>query len=309
MKRFTGVAVVMLLFIGACSQKDKVVTKIGGDKITVGMVEERLKETPPAYQSYLDTAAGRKQFVDLMVRERIVLENARKEGYKKNKDYAKAIGEFKKDQARRLRDYEENLLMEMYVKDLHSKLLNASDQDIQQYYKDHQEEFSRPVEIKVRHILVPTKEDAEKAFKRVKSGEDFAKVAKEMSTDPMSAPRGGEIGPFRRGELVPEFENVVFPLKLNEVSGVVETQFGFHVVKKIEEKVLATRSLDDSKAEIKRVVEKKKFDEWLDSAKQKLQVNVDYNVLSAIPPISTPVTEQEVPQAQQNAPAQGTENR
>ena len=93
------------------------------------------------------------------------------------------------------------------------------------------------------------------------------------------------------------------------MSGVVETQFGFHVVKKIEEKVLATRSLDDSKAEIKRVVEKKKFDEWLDSAKQKLQVNVDYNVLSAIPPISTPVTEQEVPQAQQNAPAQGTENR
>jgi len=283
-KLFCLVAASGLLF-AACSKKDTVITKIGKDKVTLSMVEERIKEAPPAYQSYLDTTAGRKQFLDLIVRERLVLENARQAGFTKNQEYTKALSDFKKDQSKRLKDYEENLLMELYVRDIHEKFLNASDAEISKYYNDHESEFKRPLEVTAQHILLPTKEEAEKALKRVQGGENFAKVAKEVSTDPMSAPRGGEIGPFRKGELVPEFENAVFPLKLGQVSGIVETQFGFHIVKKTQEKVLPGRSLEDAKGDIKRIVEKEKFDKWLEEAKRKMGVNVDYNALSLIPPV------------------------
>jgi len=68
--------------------------------------------------------------------------------------------------------------------------------------------------------------------------------------------RAAKIGPFRKGDLVPEFEQAVFNLKTNQISGVVETQFGFHVIQKISEKALAPKSLDQAKADIKKILEK-----------------------------------------------------
>jgi parvulin-like peptidyl-prolyl isomerase len=96
--------------------------------------------------------------------------------------------------------------------------------------------------------------------------------------------RGGEIGPFRRGDLVPEFEKAVFALKTGEVSGIVETQFGFHIIKKTSEKALTPQPAEETKAEIKKILEKTKFDAWMEKAKKRYNVKVDYNALSAIQP-------------------------
>ena len=276
----TGIAALVL--VGACAQKDKVVTRIGSDKITVAMVEERLKEASQGYREYLETSAGKKQFLDLMVRERIVMENADRAGFKRNKDYVKSLEDFKKEQARRLKDYEENLLMELYIRDLHEKQIKATDAEAKKYYDDHIKEFQRPVEVKVRHILLATRQEAEAALQRVKKGEDFSSVARQISTDPVSAPTGGEIGPFRKGDLVPEFEAAVFPLKNGQISDIVETQFGFHVIKKTGEKALPAKTLEQSEGEIRRIVEKTKFDAWLEAEKKRYNIRVDYDMLKYV---------------------------
>jgi len=269
--------------LSGCGEKGKAVANIGKDKITVKALEERIMEAPPSYQGYLTTEAGRKQFLDLLVRERIVLEAARKAGINKGSEYKKSLADFKKDAARKYKEYEESLLMELYVRELHDKELNATDKDIENYYNEHKEDFAHPYEITAKHILVPTRQEGEAVLARVKSGEDFSKIAKEVSADPISAQRGGEIGPFRKGDLVPEFEKAVFPLKVGEVSGIVETQFGFHVIKKVNQKALPARSLEDSKFEIKKFIEKAKFDAWLEKAKTKLSVKVNYDMLSKLP--------------------------
>ena len=282
MKKYCFFAFFALLAASGCGGKDKIIAKIGSEKVTLNLVAERLRDTPATYRSYLDTSAGRKQFVDLLIRERIVLESAKRQGVHKKADYKKAMSDFKKEQERRAKDYKENLLMEIFVRNLHANTIKASNDDIKRYYDDHKDEFARPVVVKVRHILLPNRIEADAAMKRVLTGEDFAKIAKELSTDPVSAPTGGLIGPFKRGELVPEFENAVFKLKLGEVSGIVETPFGFHIIKKIEEKAIKPVSFEDSREDIKRIVEKIKFDAWVDQAKATMNVKPNYSLLDSI---------------------------
>ena len=90
-------------------------------------------------------------------------------------------------------------------------------------------------EVRARHILVENEEDATKAAQRVKGGEDFAKVAAEMSKDPGSKTEGGDLGWFTKERMVAPFAETAFKLKPGEVSEPVKTQFGWHVIK-VEEK-------------------------------------------------------------------------
>ena len=84
-------------------------------------------------------------------------------------------------------------------------------------------------EIHARHILLPTEDEAKKALARVKGGEDFAKVATELSKDPSG--NGGDLGWFTKDRMVPEFSDAAFKLKEGEISEPVKTQFGWHIIK------------------------------------------------------------------------------
>lgn len=302
MKNYASFSLLIVFALTGCNSKEKVIAKIGTEQISTKMIQERMKEAPPAYQNYLNTEAGKKQFVDLLVRERVVVESARKAGMDKRDEYKKAVNEFEKDQARRAKEYKENLLVDMYIRDLHDKELSSTQQEIDKYYQDHISEYEKPQEVTAQHILLPTKEEAEKVYARVKAGEDFAKLAKEVSKDPISASRGGEIGPFKKGDLVPEFEKAVFPLKVNEVSSIVQTQFGFHIIKKIKEKALPKEDEETSKAEIKKMMEKIKFDEWLEKSKNKFGVKINTEELSKLK-TAAPESEPALPMPKPEQPA------
>jgi len=128
----------------------------------------------------------------------------------------------------------------------------ATDQEAQAFYESHPAVFDTGERVKASHILVRVPEGAAGARKeelrkkaegilaRVRAREDFAALAKESSEDPGSAQNGGELGTFGRGQMVPPFEQAAFALKAGEVSGVVETPFGFHIIK-VSERIPARR--------------------------------------------------------------------
>lgn len=276
MKKVLLLSIITAFSFAAC-KKDQgvVVAKVGGTEITDTLLAEKLQNTPPAYQNFVNTSLGRRQFIEAIVRENIMLEAAKQAGVNKKSEYTSSLEDFKREQERQLGEYRDGLLIEMYLREMQSSIL-ASETDIEQYYNENKQQFDAPVAYTVRHILVTDRAEAEMALARIEGGESFENVAREVSQDTGSVASGGLIGPFKRGELVPEFEKVALDLKLNEMSGIVETSYGFHIIFKVSEENLSPVSFEEAKQDIKRTIEKERFDNWFEATRQRLGVTVDY---------------------------------
>ncbi len=130
-----------------------------------------------------------------------------------------------KDEAALKETLKTNLLIEKAV------VKDISDKDVKKYY----EENYKP-EIKARHILVADEAKAKEIKAKLDAGEDFAKLAKENSTDTQSAQQGGDLGWFGAGKMVPPFEEAAYALKVNEISQPVQSDFGYHIIQVTEKK-------------------------------------------------------------------------
>jgi len=132
----------------------------------------------------------------------------------------------------------------------------VSDEEVEEYFESNPERFGAQPEVNARHILVMTKPDmddmaraearrrAEASLARVRGGEDFAAVANETTEDPTNQGKGGDLGWFPRGAMVAPFDSAAFDLKPGEVSGIVETSFGYHVIRVEDRRETEPRSLD-----------------------------------------------------------------
>ena len=139
----------------------------------------------------------------------------------------------------------------------------VSDADAKAFYDQNPTLFDAGERVRASHILLRVPEGAapgikkaqrakaEAALARVRKGEDFAAVARQVSEDPGSAPRGGDLGAFGKGQMVPAFEQAAFALPAGQVSGLVESPFGFHVIK-VQERLPAGKvPFDPVKEQIK----------------------------------------------------------
>ncbi|HBO84642.1 MAG: hypothetical protein A2073_01355 [Deltaproteobacteria bacterium GWC2_42_11] len=140
--------------------------------------------------------------------------------------------------------------------DMKSKL-KISDDDIKAYYEKNIKAFEKPKEVKARHILFRAQGSKEEAKKKadeilqlIKKGEDFGELAKRHSDDPGSAKNGGDLGYFRAGMMVKSFEDAAFALQKGAVSSVVETEFGFHIIKIEDIKEARLQPLNEVKKQI-----------------------------------------------------------
>jgi peptidyl-prolyl cis-trans isomerase C len=143
--------------------------------------------------------------------------------------------------------------------------VEVSDQEIQDFYNEHPQDFQRAEQVHARHILIkadPAADEqtrtiarmkADQVHQRVANGEDFATLAKELSEDSTAA-QGGDLGFFEKGRMVPAFADAAFALQPGQISPVVETQFGYHVIKVEERRPAGTVPLEEAKAPIRRVI-------------------------------------------------------
>jgi parvulin-like peptidyl-prolyl isomerase len=267
------------LSLPACKKDEPFVIKVGNEKITENDLNDKLSATSADFQKFAVTPIGRKHFFDLVVQQSVVIEAAKKVGIEKQAEFKKALEDFKNEQQKQLADYKDGLLMDIYLKEIHEKI-KASDNEIQNYYNENKSTFEKPIAYTVRHILVSDKETAQNAYERLKNGAKFEQVAKEVSKD-TTAQNGVLLGPVKQGALVPEFEAVALRLKNNEMSEIIETRYGFHIILKLSEQKLPSIPLDEAKENIKRILEKEKFDAWFNKEKENLGVEVNYEVPSS----------------------------
>jgi peptidyl-prolyl cis-trans isomerase D len=136
--------------------------------------------------------------------------------------------------------------------------ITVPEQDIQRSYRENIDQYSQPEQVRVSHILLniegqdeaAVKARAEDLLKQIKGGADFATLAKAHSQDPVSAAKGGDLDFFAKGRMVPAFEAVAFTLPVGQLSDVVRTPFGFHIMKVTDKKAAEVQPLDAVRPQI-----------------------------------------------------------
>jgi peptidyl-prolyl cis-trans isomerase C len=182
-----------------------------------------------------------------------------------------------------LRDLvKQNIMVQKLIQDLILTRIDVSEDEIQSFYQEHQAELKKPEKVEASHILVkssPSDPDDKKAAarrkieeaeRRAKSGEDFAELAREYSDDG-TAVNGGKLGNIQRGQTVPSFEDAAFRMKAGEVSEVVESPFGYHVIKVTGHTESSTATLDEAHDTIAQYLKQKKAQDAIEEMVQSLR--------------------------------------
>jgi len=210
------ITLIVLNVLAVNVQAEEVLAKVGSEKITEQDLEYKLRSFPQKFQEFYSTDSGRDVLLKQLIKERMFYLEAKKKNYLEDKE-VQAM----------LKNIERELMVNKYIIDFFDSI-EISDDMIKNYYQKHKGSYKK---VKASHILVKTKGEADKiAIEARKKDADFAALAKKHSTGP-SASKGGDLGWFGQGAMVPEFEKAAFSLKKGEVSEPVKTSFGWHLIK------------------------------------------------------------------------------
>lgn len=217
--------------------RSEVLAVVGDREITRGDVEALLQSLNPQTAAQFNSEAGMKNLVKELSNQELFYLNAVENGLDKEEAF---IAEVEKMKANMLKQYAVTKLMNG---------ISISDEEITEYYNSNKSQFSSGSSVKASHILVDKLEDAEAVSAKINDGLSFEDAAKEYSKCP-SNERGGDLGYFSRGRMVPEFEAAAFETSVGEVSEPVKTQFGYHLIKVFDKKSEAVKSLDEVRAQL-----------------------------------------------------------
>jgi len=151
--------------------------------------------------------------------------------------------------------------------------------DVNEYYEQNTDTFRLPERLRVRHIAVENEEEAKEVITMLKEGADFAETAQKKSIDPTSK-KGGDLGWIARGMAASEIEEVAFKLKKGEISDIIHTKTGYHIIKVEDHKAPSIASLEDIKFNIKTMLQRKRLQEAMNERIKKLEKEVGVHIFS-----------------------------
>ena len=252
----------------------EVLASFSGNRLTTGRVVKEMERLPAPSRAYLQAPDRKRQFVDNMILNELLYSEGQKLGYDKNEDIDRQVSDLRR-----------RLVVQRVVREF-QKPPDVNDTQAQSYYDDNPNLYST-TQIRASHVLVKDEAAAREIRDQVKTDPSkFADIAKEKSTDKTSGAKGGDLGMFGQGRMVPEFERVAFALKPNEISEVVKTQYGYHVIIVTERKEGERRPFDQVKEQIKATLRNKAIQEQQDKRygdlKQSANVKIDDMVLEKL---------------------------
>jgi len=276
----------------------KIITKSDFDREMV-MVNERFTQTGKTPSS-TDLSKMKKDILEYLISYELLYQESKKEGIKVdekmvNEQYEKWKKQMSDQEALNQSFLKLNLsetlvkeklrmglaIQQFIEKKIASKAL-VTDQETKAFYGSNPDLFKIPEQVRASHILIkvdPKTDTAQKAAarkkieniqKQLKNGTDFSEVAKQSSDCP-SKDKGGDLGYFNRGQMVKPFEDVAFSLKPGEMSGIVETEFGFHIIKLTEKKLETTLAYEQVKDRLATMLKKDKVEKETDLYLEKLK--------------------------------------
>ncbi len=264
---------------------DDVLARVGDRVITKADLERIISYYPVAQQKKIaGNPVMKREVLERYIQGIVVSRIALSKGFDKSQNIKE-----------RLELMTNDFLANQYIQQDVIGKIEITEAEAREYHNKYKEEFITPEMVKVRHILIRSgknksanekkaaRDKAEAILKRIKGGEDFSKLAMEHSEDPRSKPRGGELDFFHRGMMVPEFEKVAFNLKPGQISELVETQFGYHIIKLDERKDARHLSFDETREKViakarDRLIDSKR-NEFINRAFKEAGVEIRYDAI------------------------------
>ena len=281
-KKFLLVFLLLLTvsILSGCEQKGKstgpALVKVGKSEITQDNFLKEISRIPEWAREQFTGKEGKEKLLDEIIKRELVYQDAKKMKLDKDPEYIEKVKEFEKM----------TLIALILKKEVEDKA-KVDDAEVKEFFDKNADKFTIGTKIRASHILVETEDQAKKIRERIRKGENFEKLAETFSKDKGSASKGGDIGYFGSGQMVPEFERAVMGLKTNEVSEPVKTRFGYHIIKLIDVAKGETASFEQSKEPIRKqlLAEKQKglIDSYIGNLMKKTDIKKHEDALASTP--------------------------
>ncbi|MDY3118014.1 MAG: peptidylprolyl isomerase [Peptoniphilus sp.] len=219
------------------TEENKVLASIGNVDIHQSDVDAYVKSMNPQMALQFQGEEGKKYILDELVRQELLLLDAVDKKMDEEEEFKKVFADTKKS------------LLKSYNFSKTIEGVEVTEDEMKEFYEENKAFFKKPESVHAAHILVDDEKKAKDLSKQIKEGADFEALAKEHSSCP-SNERGGDLGTFGRGQMVPEFDEKVFAMEDGEISDPVKTQFGYHVIKRIAGQPEEEKSFDEVRGEI-----------------------------------------------------------
>ena len=262
---------------GAASEgkkEGKVLAEVNSGSITTGDFDRELKNLPEYLKAMADTPQGRKEMLDTMVIRELILQQAAKDGLDKGPEIEE-----------KLQDLRKRLIVESFLKKKVEVESKVSDEDMHKFYEQNKDKFKSGEQIRASHILVKTEKEAMDILTQLKAGGKFEELAKKSSVDSSSA-KGGDLGWFGKGSMVPAFEKAALALKEGQISDVVKSDFGFHIIKLTGKRPAGIRPFEEVKEQIKGAImptkQQEVFQKIKDELKKTAKITIKEDVLNSV---------------------------
>jgi peptidyl-prolyl cis-trans isomerase C len=278
---FFGTPILFLLLLLSCEKlgekglRGNELVKINDVSISQEEFHQELERQPLEGKMRLLNEKGLRDFFENYVINREVLfQEAKKKGFDKKKEILSKVEDFKRA-----------IIIDALLEEGLRGKMDVTEDEIQRYYKENESFFREPLEVKIRHIVVNSEPILKEVLTKLSKGESFEKLASTYNID-MTREDGGSLGYIRRGQLAPsfaQFEEAAFSLKKKgEVSGVVKTPYGYHIIQIEDMRGTALRPLNQAKEKIGFYLQTKKkqeaYLEYVKGAKSKAKIIVNEKV-------------------------------
>lgn len=217
--------------------QSQVLAVVEGREITQDDLEMVIRSLDPRQAAQFQTEEGKKRLLQELVHQEMILLDAMEQKMEDNLDYQRSLKKMK-----------DNFLKQYAMNAMFQKA-SVSEDEVEAYYQDHPDQFKEPEQTLASHILVDEEEKAREIKNALDDGASFEEQAKEYSSCP-SSEKGGDLGYFPKGRMVPEFESAADSLSIGETSDPVKTQFGYHLIKVLDRKDSVNRELDEVRQQL-----------------------------------------------------------
>ena len=247
----------------ASPAKDQIIAEVGPVQIYQQQLESRLSTLPAEDQEFAATSVGRKNFINLLVREQLALLDAKEENLDKEDVYLTALEDKREYLKEIYNDFAADLLVRMWEEHLYGKgIISVSEEEIAEYYDKY------PYEMTIKQLIIPDAETADAVWRELKrSKKRWKELEKQYSKAPEQS-YGKEFS-FMPGEFIAELEVIAANSSVGSVQGFVKTAQGFHIIMKTKERRL---KLQEATPRIRTILENQKLDAALNALKNKYKV-------------------------------------